>query len=339
MSEELQMKKSSEKIRLAVIGIGKMGLLHTCILNVLPNANVIAVCDKSPIIRKMSSKIFRNMKFVDDVRNLEGLGLDAIYLTTPIPSHYPLAKTLYSNKIAANLFVEKTLASDYAKAKELCDLAAAANGISMVGYMKRFSVTFRKAKNLLDQGMLGDLTSFEAHAYSSDFAASNRGSGISAARGGVLSDLGSHVIDIALWFFGDLAVKSAKLRSTNKTGSEDSVMMKTEGTDGLIGNFDISWSKKEYRMPEFGLAIMGNKGNLAVNDDEVIFSSVEKSQKWYRHDLGDSVSFLLGDSEYCRENEEFISSVLVHRKCESDFNTASKVDLVIEQARDKGEFT
>jgi len=39
----------------------------------------------------------------------------------------------------------------------------------MVGYMKRFAITFTKAKSILDQGTLGEITSFDAHAYSSDF--------------------------------------------------------------------------------------------------------------------------------------------------------------------------
>ena len=37
----------------------------------------------------------------------------------------------------------------------------------MVGYMKRFSVTFKRARELLNQEILGTLLSFEAYAYSS----------------------------------------------------------------------------------------------------------------------------------------------------------------------------
>jgi predicted dehydrogenase len=67
------------------------------------------------------------------------------------------------------LFIEKTLASDFAQARELCELATVKGGVNMVGYMKRFSVTFNKAKELVDEAILDNLPSFEAYASPSDF--------------------------------------------------------------------------------------------------------------------------------------------------------------------------
>ncbi len=96
--------------------------------------------------------------------------------------------------------------------KNYVSLADNSKGHTMVGYMKRFSVTFRKAKELLDQGVLGSVISFDAYAYSSDFFGVQRDS-VSGARGGVLEDLGSHVSDLALWFFGDL-LSSVKVSSS-----------------------------------------------------------------------------------------------------------------------------
>lgn len=165
-----------ETLRVAVIGIGKMGLLHACILNVLPGAKLVALCDKNAMIRRISERIFKDVQVTDDVEKLTGLGLDAAYITTPIPSHFLVVKTMYSKGITRNLFVEKTLASNYAEAKELCELAQNSKSINMVGYMKRFAVTFRKAKALLDQETLGDLLSFDAYAYSSDFSEAKKNS-------------------------------------------------------------------------------------------------------------------------------------------------------------------
>ena len=55
------------------------------------------------------------------------------------------------------------------ESKELCDLAKTYGGVNMVGYMKRFSVTFIKAKEILDKKFLGEDITFKAYAYSSDF--------------------------------------------------------------------------------------------------------------------------------------------------------------------------
>lgn len=328
------MREEKRKVRIAVVGLGKMGLLHACILNVLPNVRLEAVCDKSSLIRKVSRKLLGGIRFVDGVQDLACLDLDAIYITTPIPSHFAVARTIYSSRIAFNLFIEKTLASNSVQAQELCELARNFGGVNMVGYMKRFSVTFNKAKQLLDHTVLGSLSSFHAHAYSSDFAIASKGSNISRARGGVLSDLGSHVVDLALWFFQNLRVESARVTLLGAMSSEDAVKFNVRGNDGLEGSFDVSWCMKEYRMPEFSLTIEGDKGRIAVSDDEVSLETADREiQRWYRHDLGDNVDFLLGDPEYFREDKCFVTSVLDGRKCEPDFATASKVDEIIEQVR------
>jgi predicted dehydrogenase len=323
------------RVKIAVIGLGKMGLLHASLLNVLPSVKLAVLCDKSGLIRKICRRLFRGVFIADDVEELAGLDLDAVYITTPIPSHFSVVKTIYSKGIARNLFVEKTLASSYDAAREICLLAQCSHGVNMVGYMKRFAVTFNKARELLSEGVIGEMVSFEAYAYSSDFANVEECS-VSVSRGGVLGDLGSHVLDLALWYFGDLKVDSAKLVSLNSFGTEDVASFKVSASSGLQGQFDISWCKKGFRMPELGLVIYGGKGKITVNDDELRLELINgESRRWYRHDLNDSVGFLLGASEYFREDKHFIESVLNGSNAEPSFATASKVDFLIDQVKEK----
>jgi predicted dehydrogenase len=325
-----------ENLRAAVIGLGKMGLLHASILNTFPNVELAALCDKSSLIRKVCKKTVDNIDVVDDVEKLSGLGLDAVYVTTPIPSHFVVLDILYSRKIANNVFVEKTLAANPDQAKKLCTLAQSFGGVNMVGYMKRFAVTFTKAKSLLAQNTLGDVVSFDAYAYSSDFFGCEKTSEKSAARGGVVRDLGAHVMDLALWFFGDLEVTSAKLEQPVEGGSEDSAQFSVNGADGLEGEFNISWCKENYRMPEFELVVNGSQGSMRVNDDRLELKlNDEKSSILHRHDLNDHVEFLLGAPEYFREDDYFISSVLEKRDGNPNFHTASKVDLFIDQVKSR----
>jgi len=327
---------SRENLRVAIIGLGKMGLLHAAILNTLPNVEVNVLCDKGALIRKFCKRVFDGVRVVDDLEKLSGLDLDVVYVTTPIPSHFIVTKTIYSNAISRNVFIEKTLASSYDESKKICELAQSFGAINMVGYMKRFAVTFRKAKDLLDQDALGELVSFDAYAYSSDFLGSEKSSKASASRGGVLRDLGAHVVDLALWFFGDLEVDSAKLESLVEGGSEDFANFRVKKSDGLEGQFSISWCKENYRLPEFGLVIKGSEGFMRVNDDEVELKlNDEKSSRWYRHDLNDNVGFLLGAPEYFREDDYFIKSVLENRNVEPGFHTASKVDYIIDQVKSR----
>ena len=329
---------TQEKLRFGVIGLGKMGLLHASILNVFPEAKLVAVCEKSALMNRIFKKVFSaaDIKIVNDLERLSGLDLDAVYVTTPISSHSPIIKDLYAKEITRNIFVEKTLALNYNQSKELCEIAKKVGGITMVGYMKRFSVVFGKAKELLSHGSLGEVQRFKAYAYSSDFLGLTKESKSSAKRGGALSDLGCHVIDLALWLLGRLEVRDILSIVKNEAGSETSVSFSAVNSKGLAGEFDVSQSMSGYRMPEFGLAIECSKGKIEVNDDRLCLTLDDGTQKkWYRHDLNDGVYFSIGDPEYFRENLQFVTSLLENKQCELSFENASMVDYVIDQVRSR----
>jgi hypothetical protein len=91
---------------------------------------------------------------------------------------------------------------------------------------------------------------------------------------------------------------------------------------------------KEYHMPDFGLTIQGTRGKMKVDDDEVnLVLNGGESHKWYRHDLNDSVDFLLGAPEYFREDEFFIKSVMEKSNTGPNFRTSAKVDDILDQVR------
>ena len=176
---------SGKPLRIGLVGLGKMGLLHASLLSVLPNVKLDVICDKSSLIRNICKRLFSRARIVDGVDKLTEENLDAIYITTPIPSHFSIVKALYSRGVTRNLFVEKTLASNYDQAKELCRLTEDSKAVNMVGYQKRFAVTFRKAKDFLDKNILGEIESFDAYAFSSDFSQMN--SGLSTNTRGLIS--------------------------------------------------------------------------------------------------------------------------------------------------------
>lgn len=325
-------------MRVAVVGMGKMGIVHTCVLHVIPGVEVVGLCEKSRLIRRFLKKVFMNVEVVDDLEKLAGLSLDAVYVTTPIPSHYPITKAVYARNVARNVFVEKTLANSGDESMELCDLAGRHGGINMVGYLRRFYVTFRKAKGILAQGALGELSSFDVHAFSSDFLGTKQEDLASLARGGVLKDLGCHALDLALWYFGDLKVEPSRAGLVNSDNSKGVLRFRCSSSSGVSGSFRISWCIEGYRMPEVGVSILGSEGKLEVNDDLVRFQPERGHESiWYRHDLYDSVPFWLGLPEYYREDLSFIEAIKSATEAEPDFSSASKVDKMIADVEKLGD--
>ncbi len=324
------------KTRVAVVGLGKMGLLHSSIMSTLEGVELVAVCEKSPLIRRFSGKMLPGIEVVDDLDKFSGMSLDAICVTTPPNSHFPIIKQVYTQKIAKHVFTEKPLATTHAEAKELCRLAEKQSSVNMVGYHRRFSVTFNKAKQILDEGTLGELISFEGYALSADFVGA-KSTTQAMARGGVLKDSGCHVVDLALWLFGDMEVKSAALKSIIGEGSEDEAYFEVNTKKGLEGEFSASWCKDGYRLPEMGLTIIGTKGTIRVNEDTVELKSEGKdSVLWYKHDLDDTVPFFIGGSEYQRQDQLFINAIQQVYNPEPSFRTASKVEEIVDQVNDYG---
>lgn len=326
---------SEQDFKVAVVGLGKMGLVHASVLNVLPGVTVAAVCEKSRLIRRFARKLFKGIEVVDDVEKLVKLEIDAVYVTTPIPSHFFIVKKVYDQRIAPNVFVEKTLAQNYGQSKQLDETASRLGGVNMVGYLRRFYVTFNKARELLLNDEIGRVTSFRAFAYSSDFFGTKNEPKTTQSRGGVLRDLGCHAVDLALWFFGNIQVISVQPMQTSGH-PKNSVNFRVEGS-ALEGEFDISWCMEEYRLPEVGFSIVGSGGRLEVNDDRVrLISKGGQSFVWYRHDLDDGVPFLLGLPEYYREDMHFADSVSKGSKADPGFSAASKVDKIIDDVEKAG---
>lgn len=326
-----------DTLRVGVVGLGKMGLVHASMLNVLHSVELAALCEKSPLLRRFLKKAFRSVPVFSDLEELSGLGLDAVYVTTPIPYHFQVAETIYREKIAQNIFVEKTLAANFDEADQLCRLSEKADGVNMVGYLRRFYVTFAKAKSLLGEGMIGQVSSFKAYAFSSDLLdgpadEDERPTSSSCSQLGVLEDLGCYAIDLALWYFGDLDVSASS--EPSKNDSERIVSFGLQNGRGLVGTIESSWSVAGFRMPEVGFLIDGSDGTIQVSDDKLELKTKDgRFSKWYRHDLNDTVDFWLGLPEYYREDECFVRSAIEKRGTKPDFASSSRVDRIIETVK------
>ena len=320
-------------IRIAIVGLGQMGLLHASLLNVMPDVKLTTFVEKSQLICRFAKKVFNDVKIVNDVKELSCLDIDGIFVTTPIVTHYPIVKTIYEDKIAANIFLEKPLSSSFAKSKELYDMAKN-QGVNMVGYNRRFAVTFMKAQEIMKEGAIGELVSFEGYAYSPVFLGVKTSGKTPAKR--VLPELGCHIIDLAYWFFGKFSIESAKIESFVGPGTEDAVYLKVKTAKGISGEINTSWCMERYQSHGLGLKIKGSKGMIEAEEDRIALTlNSGKSTLWHMHDLNDNVPFLLPRADYFREDQAFVKSIIDNSNAEPDFQSALEVDRIIAQVEEE----
>lgn len=315
-----------------------MGLLHAGILNSLEDVKITSVTEKESIIASYIKNSLPGINVYDDYEKmLDYENLDLVYITTPISSHLPIALSCIKNKV--NFFIEKPLTINLEEAWKICSLLKNSNLIHSVGYNRRFIDTFSKVKYFLDANVLGDIINIKSSMYVSNIFSKSSGwrSKKNQSGGGVLLDLGSHLVDLLLWYFGPIKSVSGEIKSIYSSEVEDFAHMNIEFSNKITGDLKTSWSIKGFRLPEINLEIIGTNGYLQVSEDfikidlkEQVKELENKSTIIYKQSLNNGVPIDIGGPEYTREDIHMVDCVKQKKQCLVNVFEASKTQSVIE---------
>jgi predicted dehydrogenase len=327
-----------ERLNCAIIGFGKLGLLHAGLVNGLPQSRLKAVADNSStMLRFIRSKLNNVTTYKDYEEMLQKEDLDAVLIATPTNLHVPIA--LKCIKKGLPIFIEKPLSTRASDARELVEELKRKKVVNMVGYMGRFIDTFSKAKTILDSGVLGKKQFFRSSMYIGQLFKKGKGWRFDkeASGGGVLMTQNSHLLDKLLWFFGEIDCVSSHIKSLYSETVEDLVHAYISFKNGLTGYMDASWSARHYRMVTIQIHVQGENGTLDVNDDQIqlyLDKSNDDFSKgwstWKKPDLYRPVIFDIGQPQYTRQAEEFLSAVQGKGKVDSDINSAYLTQCAVE---------
>src|SRR3954452_12914259 len=146
-------------VRVGVIGTG-VGVLHIEALQEVPGAVVSAVCSARAARASEIAARFGIPLATTDYREVLAADVDAVIVATPPALH--LRMGLDALAAGKHLFCEKPLALSLDEARALRDAAHSAGVIHMLNHQQRFAAPFARAKELVDQGMLGQLALADA---------------------------------------------------------------------------------------------------------------------------------------------------------------------------------
>src|SRR5690242_11985367 len=150
-------------IRIAVVGLGKMGLSHLAIVNAHPDVVLAGVCDSSGYVLGILKKYAGVRTYSDYETMLRELELDAIVIATPTRTHAGMVRTALHRGL--HVFCEKPLTLAVDDGEALVALARERNAVTQVGYHNRFVGGFTEVKALLDAGAIGTVTHAAGEAY------------------------------------------------------------------------------------------------------------------------------------------------------------------------------
>ncbi|QNP63474.1 Gfo/Idh/MocA family oxidoreductase [Streptomyces genisteinicus] len=167
--------------------------------------------------------------------------LDLVVIASPNRTHVPIASAALRAGLA--VVVDKPIAGSAAEARELAALADERGQVLSVFQNRRWDNDFLTLRGLLADGELGDVQRFESRfeRWRPQLKGGWRESGDPAEIGGLLYDLGSHVVDQALTLFGP-AVRVYAESDVRRPGAEaddDTFIAITHGS-GVRSHLHVS---------------------------------------------------------------------------------------------------
>ncbi len=325
-------------MKLAVIGIGKMGMLHAGIINALDGVELCAVSDTTKFLLSSVKSLKSELAVYDDyVKMLDEQQPDAVVIATPVFLHVPMSWECAKRGIP--LFLEKPLAPRSADADELLNKVEEKNLTTMVGYMMRHVDTFMKAKEIINSGVLGTPITFHSNIYVAQLFKTGKGWRYSKEQsgGGVLAGQATHLVDLLHWFFGPVDWVSGHAKSWFSEEVEDFAHVHYEFSSGLTGWMDSSWSIRHHRLMQVNIELHTENGNLFVSDDYVKLFLDQGAGGYeagwtnlYNPDLFKGVEMDVGGPHFSRQGISFIDAIKNGTKLESDLRNAYEVQKIVD---------
>ena len=148
-------------IRTGVIGYGYWGPNIVRNLRSLEGCQLAAVCDQSPVALQRVRQAYPDLPVTRKPYDLlTSPEIDAVAVVTPVSTHFDLAKVALEN--GKHVFVEKPFTSTTQQAEELIELADRKNLRIMVDHTFLFTGAVRKIRQLIEEGVLGDLYYYDS---------------------------------------------------------------------------------------------------------------------------------------------------------------------------------
>jgi predicted dehydrogenase len=332
------------KIRLGIIGLGKMGISHLAIAGGNQQVEVVGVCDTSKLItafikKQTSYKVFDDFKMM-----VHEAKPDAVIVAVPTKYHSEIIDALLEKHV--HVFSEKPLTLDVKLSQQLADKAERLGLVNQVGYHNHFIGTFEEMCRLIDKKVLGELYHFTAEAYGPVVTKEKDSTWRSKSEegGGCLYDYASHVIDLINFSLGEIVdVSGIQLKKIYSSDVEDAVYGTMHLTSGLSGVLSVNWSDAAYRKMSTKITVHGKNGKLIVDATELklyLHEPVrgEKFEKgWNTVSIGmlqDQVDFYLRGEEYTAQLDHFVDCIINKYTAKHNrFSDAAKTDQAIELIR------
>lgn len=241
----------SDPLKICLVGCGRVAKSHLeGMLEIPESVKLEAVVSRSPEKAEQMTARFGKVKVYPTVADaLKDPAVEAFDLCLPNHLHPEVAiECLNARK---PVIVEKPLANTFTEAESMVAAAEKNRTILMCGQSRRFYDAVMKAREIIASGKIGRPVSMTALLYAYLAAPPTEWwKSVRCAGGLIIPIWGSHILDSALWFFGELPedVYCRKYRINSNWEGEDEAVIVLGFSGGRHASIEMSWNTKLHPM-------------------------------------------------------------------------------------------
>lgn len=250
---------SADPLRVGLVGFGLAGrVFHGPLLATEPRFDLSVIATGHPERQAEARSRHPRAMIVptaDDVL-ARADGLDLLVIATPPATHVPLATAALDAGLA--VVVDKPLCAAARDAEALVAHAARVGRPLTVFQNRRWDSDFLTLRRVVASGALGEIRQLESRfeRWKPATAQPWRRAAPHAA-GGVVYDLGSHLIDQAIQLLGPVTALQAQLHAYNGTAGPDDGFLSLEHADGAVSRL---WTSTVAGQPGPRFRVLGSQG-------------------------------------------------------------------------------
>jgi len=279
-------------VNVGIIGLGHMGRLHMMNCLHMEGVKITAAADQSKIgLRKAKSFGIKNV--YEDYHDLlnNSLNLDAVVIS--LPNFLHLESIQLALEAGFDVFVEKPMANTLDECRKIVKWVEKSGRKFMIGHCMRFIDATEKMKAIADLGQIGDLQVVTLEQIlNGPFAHGAVPTPVpewwfdpKKAGGGVLLDLGYHLVDLFRFFLGEDShvLFSCFDYKFNLPMEDGAILLLRSSESDVKGIINAGWYQKSV-FPEynFRMILHGNAGYISSDDlvpRNIYLHAVEEGMK------------------------------------------------------------
>jgi scyllo-inositol 2-dehydrogenase (NAD+) len=254
------------KVRLGVIGIGRMGQVYAHhVARRIQNAVLTAIADpQAEATRPFTAQLTDIQAYANYNDLLADPRIQGVIITTPTNTHHDIV--IAAAQAGKAIFCEKPTALTLAETDDMIAAAQKAGVIFQVGFMRRFDRGYAEAKRQIESGLIGrpvTIRSIGRDPYATSLEYANP-----AVSGGLIIDMAIHDFDIIRWMMADevervyTEVASLVYPELLTVGDVDNAMIVLRFKGGGLGNVEAS--RTAIYGYDIQCEIVGSEGTLRV---------------------------------------------------------------------------